>query len=99
MMSVLRMIGERCYAAFMVMSRNTSSSLPRSTRSAATGQPAVRTRSVTSAMIARARRELAGSIVDQHLAAGDDDGPAAHRIDLFENMRRDHDRLFRRQYA
>src|SRR5215469_5547686 len=44
------------YAALAVMARKTSSRRPRSTRIPAIGQPAVRTRSVTSATIGRPAR-------------------------------------------
>ena len=44
-------------------------------------------------MVPRAPLELVGLRVGHDPAAGDDDGPGADRLDLFEDVGRDHDRL------
>ena len=46
-------------------------------------------------VVARARRQLGGRAVGKDAAVGDDDRPAAHRLDLLQEMRRDDDRLLR----
>src|ERR1051326_394235 len=44
-------------------------------------------------VVARAGGELGRRTVGENAAACDDDGPAAHRLDLLQEMRRDDDRL------
>ena len=46
-------------------------------------------------VVPRAGDQLVGGTVGQHPAAGDDDRPGADRLDLFEQMGRDDDCLFR----
>ena len=46
-------------------------------------------------MVMRAAHEIGGGAVGEDAAMGNDDRPAADDLDLFQEMRRDHDRLFR----